>query len=375
MKLGPPLEPGTRVLVRLPSWLGDLVACEPALGALAARLGEPTGKGLSLAGPAQLLPILDGLYPDARRLPHVGRAGERAADWRGHDVAVLFTNSFRSAWTARRAGIPRRVGWARDGRGWLLTDAMTPALERGGVPLGLGRAGRGRRVLPRPFGRTCQELVGLLGAEVHAVRPRVSAGTWPEALGDWPPGENRAEGGYLLVNAGCRPHSAKGVPAQLFGAALGELASLGLPVLVVGGPGEEAAVRAVVDAAGARGVRVRATLTWIPSLGELSALCARARVAWTADAGPLHILRAHGTPRVVLQGPCDPRHTAELGQDEIRLASEVDCGPCHRERCPLPGPQAQRCFTRIDPTRLVRATVELLGIECPALSAEDSPPA
>lgn len=361
LKLGPPLGTGERVLVRLPSWLGDIVAAEPAVRALAERLDSPEGEGLSLAAPSRLLPILDGLFPAARRLPVASRGAESARDWSGHGVAVLFTGSFRSAWTAWRAGIPRRVGWARDGRGPLLTDAMVPARERGGLPIGLGLRGRGSRILPRPFGATCAELVGLVGAEVRDPWPRVTTGAWPGSL----PRTLLEAGDYLLVNAGCRPGSAKGVPAELFGAALRLAAPLGLPVVVVGGPGEEAAVAAVVDEVRGAGLDLHPTLPNVPDLGQLAHLCAHARVAWTADAGPLHVLRATRTPRVVLQGPTDPRHTAELLTDEVRLRMEVPCGPCHLEHCPNPEPELHRCMRAIEPRSLVAATCSLLGLPAP----------
>src|SRR6185436_854874 len=126
MSLGARLAGSERVLVRLPSWLGDFVMAEPALRALAA----------------------------ARRVPFSAQDPERARDWRGHDVALLCTGSFRSVWLALCARIPRRAGFARGGRGGWLTDALEPPLERGATPLGLGRPGRGRRRLPRPFERS-----------------------------------------------------------------------------------------------------------------------------------------------------------------------------------------------------------------------------
>ena len=351
LRYGPPLEPGARVLVRLPSWLGDVVACEPALRALCERLQAPDGERLSLCAPRGLLPILDDRFPAARRVD-----ARDVQAWRGHDVAVLFTNSFRSAWNAWRAGIPRRVGWVRDGRGWLLTDGMRPAFERGGRPLGVGRVGKAPRVLPRPFGATCAELVAVLGAEVRDTWPRLAPRAWPERLPLAP------DAPYVLVNAGHRPQSAKGVPPELFAAAMRAAAPLGLPFVVVGGPGEEPAVEAVARLAGDCGVPVHPLLDPVADLVELSALAAHARVAWTADAGPLHVLRAYRTPRVVLQGPTDPRHTAEHLEGERRLRVEVDCGPCHLERCALPAPDTHACMTRIDPERVVAATEAFLGL-------------
>src|SRR5262249_45087291 len=46
------------------------------------------------------------------------------------DTALLLTNSFRSALWARISGARRRIGFARDGRGWLLTEAVIPRPTR-----------------------------------------------------------------------------------------------------------------------------------------------------------------------------------------------------------------------------------------------------
>src|ERR1019366_6232348 len=40
------------------------------------------------------------------------------------DLAILLPNSFRSGLTAWLGGSRRRVGFHRDGRGWLLTDSL-----------------------------------------------------------------------------------------------------------------------------------------------------------------------------------------------------------------------------------------------------------
>src|SRR5271165_6832348 len=41
------------------------------------------------------------------------------------DVGLLLQNAFEAAWIAWRAGIPQRVGYARDGRGPLLNTAVS----------------------------------------------------------------------------------------------------------------------------------------------------------------------------------------------------------------------------------------------------------
>src|SRR5262249_49402650 len=55
----------------------------------------------------------------------------REVSRRGFAAALLLTNSFRSGLVAWAARIPRRVGYARDGRTFLLTDRLKP-LKRDG---------------------------------------------------------------------------------------------------------------------------------------------------------------------------------------------------------------------------------------------------
>lgn len=351
-----------RLLVRLPSWLGDLVAVEPAVRALAESRGAPDGEGLTLACPAHLAPLLAGWLPAARRATHPGRGGERARDWRGHDAALLLTGSFRSAWTAARAGIPRRIGLARDGRGWLLTDGVAPARERGRVPLGCGVSGRWPRYLPRPVATTAAELVALLGVAVRDPVPRLAP---PEAAARAVDGRLAALGvdgsaPLLLANVGGREGSAKAWHPEAWAAALAPVDAA--RVLLVAGPGEEPALERVAAALAGRGRSP--AVAWpdrMADLPELLALCARAAGLVTMDSGPRHVARAVGTPTVVLFGPTDPRHTAAPGPREVALRVAVDCGPCHRERCPLRGEAERRCTAALEPARVTAAVGALLA--------------
>ena len=52
---------------------------------------------------------------------------------RKFDLAILLQNAFEAAAIVKLAGIPRRIGYNRDGRGWLLTDAVVVP-EKGEIP-------------------------------------------------------------------------------------------------------------------------------------------------------------------------------------------------------------------------------------------------
>ncbi len=355
--MGPLLVEGDRVLVQLPAWLGDFVQAEPSVRALC----EQEKLAVSLAGDARFLELYDGRFERARRLAHRGLKTIEPSSWVGHDAAVLLSGSFRSAHLAFRARIPRRIGWSRDGRWFLLTHRMRPALERGGKPLGLGVVGRGRRFLPRPFGATCVELLGLVGISVRDTRPRLEA----TDAADRTARERLARLGFsadepfLLANVGGREKSAKAYPAQSWAVLLDRLASrVDLPLLLVGGPGEDSAVRDLF----ARLERTRvAAATGAPvALPELVALCARSCLVLTADSGPRHVAKAAGARVVTLFGPTDPRHGADHLARERAVRVEVPCGPCHLERCPLEGELHHRCMLSIDPEEVALRVLELL---------------
>ena len=111
----------------MPSWLGDTVMATPTLRALRqlypeahiAALVRGNLRALLLGCPwvDQILttrPARKGM-PDGRRRGFLGLARRLAAG--KFDTVVLLPNSFRTALLARLAGIPRRVGYERDGRG------------------------------------------------------------------------------------------------------------------------------------------------------------------------------------------------------------------------------------------------------------------
>jgi len=343
------LDSTQRLALRLPSWLGDFVMAEPVLRALA-HFYEAVPERLSLVAPAQLLALIDDRFPGVGRVP-LGR--DRRASYRGHDVAVFLNGSTRSPLQALWAGVPQRIGWSRGGRGPFLTHAICPAHEGGGVPLGLGRAGRAPRAAPKPFGSKCIELASALGIAVPERAPRLVPS---EAARARVVERVRAFGlapdePLLLLNAGARPDSAKGYGAERWAQVVAGLPEL--PIVVLCGPGEEREWHALET----RSERTLHPLVDpIADLCEAVAWCERATLFLSSDGGPRHLARAVGTPRVVLFGPTDPRHTSECGRAEVALRTQVPCGPCHAERCPLSGPERHQCMARIDVERVAALT-------------------
>ena len=120
-----------KIMVRAPNWIGDAVMCLPALEALRAQypssetvlVAKPWVSELFLHHPAVSRQIVYDPEAEHRgvqgfwKLVHALRAEK-------FNAAVLFQNAFHAAWTAWWADIPVRVGYAREGRSRLLTDAV-----------------------------------------------------------------------------------------------------------------------------------------------------------------------------------------------------------------------------------------------------------
>jgi heptosyltransferase-2 len=342
----------TRLLVRAPSWLGDLVMAEPALSACAQALQGGRLASVSVAGPRRFLELLEGQLPGVRLL-------SEEESWRGHDAAVFLDGSLRSLWRAHRAGIGARWSWWSGGRSLLANRGYSPSREYGRTPLHLGRRGGGARRLPRPFGADCAELLGCAGLPVVARAPRIT----PSAAGRGRAEDRLAGLGlapdepFLALDASARPGSSKGAPRALWEEVVAGLRAAGAPrVVLLSAPGEEQSPRELSEslAGGA----------WLldppPDLSELAALLERASLFLGADSGPRHLAAAVGAPAVVLYGPSDPRHTADHTGSTRRLAGRVACGPCHRELCAAPlGDRA--CFAAISPAAVVDAALASLA--------------
>ncbi|HTU44162.1 MAG TPA: glycosyltransferase family 9 protein, partial [Bryobacteraceae bacterium] len=119
------------ILVRATNWIGDAVMSIPALQALRARFPDARISILArpwVAGLYSSEPFCDNIISYETPSGWRGLAAKRriASDLRRRkfDCAILLPNSFESAAITRLAGIPIRIGYARDARGWLLTHPI-----------------------------------------------------------------------------------------------------------------------------------------------------------------------------------------------------------------------------------------------------------
>ncbi|NOG54264.1 MAG: glycosyltransferase family 9 protein [Planctomycetes bacterium] len=327
-----PDEPITRLLIVMPSWVGDTVMATPFLSALR---DIPAFADSHIT--AYLRPGLNDLLSGQPEIDDMipGRPAGLLGPWRGgrrlagqsFDAAVLLPNSWRLACTVFLSGIGRRVGYGRDGRSWMLTHAVRCPVAGGWKE-------------PMPAVAYYLNLATYLGATEVAGQARpmrlVCTDEQQESATAILAAEGVAEDEPIaLLNPGGN-NPAKRWPADRF-AALGAWLSSehGMHVLVNGSPPEADLVQRICsEAAGLAGSATK----MIPltrhraSLGVLKALCDRTRLVITNDTGTRHIAAAlgmtqttnpsHSNPPlglVTLFGPVAPEWTT-LGYDrEIEM--------------------------------------------------------
>jgi heptosyltransferase-2 len=261
-----------------------------------------------------------------------------------YDLFLVFPNSFSSALLAFLSRAKRRVGYNREGRRILLTDAVPRPTEGG-------------RFAPQPMVEYYLKLCEQVGA---------SAGSRKTELFVDPAFEKRAKELFtkyeigqrrpvIAVNPGAAYGSSKLWSPESFAEVCDILAEhADCDVLLLGGPTEKNTVREIANAA-----RVKPTNLAeenVP-LDLLKAVIKRCDLLITVDSGPRHLAVAFDKPVVVLMGPTDPRYTnCNLEKSIVLRVADLDCAPCHIKECPTD----HECMTRITPDMVVRASSELL---------------
>lgn len=335
-----------RILVRATNWVGDAVMSLPALQTLRSRF--PSARIAVLARPwvAGLYarePFADEVIPyeSARGWKDIKGKLRVAGELRGRfDAAILLQNAFEAAAVVWLARIPRRIGYNRDGRGFLLTDAIAVP-KPGEIPEHqqhyytelLRRAGI---IDKRPLSDT----IRLTGAD--AAR---QAGI-----------ERFRQLGYSEPLVGVSPGAAYGtakrwIPERFAQAA----AQLGGPVALFGSRDEFELCKSVAAALATQGCSVinLAGKTSLPEFIDLAAAC---RVFLTNDSGAMHISSALGVPTVAIFGATDHVATGPTGPLARIVREPVECSPCLLRECPID----HRCMTRISAGRVASIAEELL---------------
>jgi heptosyltransferase-2 len=330
-----------KILIRGPNWVGDAVLAIPALKAVRelfpkseiTLLVRPWVAGLFAAAP-----FIDKVWSEKKpsslgdwtRLTRAIRA-------RSFDLALLLPNSFESALMIFLGGVPNRIGYATDARGWMLTTSTAPAL--------------GMRHQVHYY----LDLVKLLSGtsdqpsiEIQATNEeRINARKLLAAEGI--SGQDR----FLVLNPGAAYGSAKRWHEVRFADVADALAEeLDLQVALIGSATERPIAEQIRD----RMRRSAAVLSGKTSLETLIGVLAESSLMITNDSGPMHIAAALGVPTVAVFGSTDERVTGPCGPRARVVKHPVDCSPCLLRECPID----HRCMNGVTVADVCNAAKDLL---------------
>ena len=328
-----------KILIRATNWVGDAIMALPALRAVRGRF--PDAKISILAQPyvADIYRgqrICDELISYDRKGPHAGLRGrERLAQElqkQKFDLALLLQNAFDAAWLAWRAGIPERIGYARDGRSLLLTKKI-PVPKPGDIPaherfyyLELLRRVGWIDSLPG------ESFVTLDVSEEH----RRQAEETLSSLGV------RQNVTRIAIGAGASYGSAKCWPPQRFSDFVNRFRLHTDTDMILFGTAAEQKVSEAI-AAGISGSSF--SLVGKTAIATLPALLSRCHLFVGNDSGAMHVAAAVGLPVVAIFGPTDPHGTAPITPRCTVVQEKPYCSPCFLRRCPID----HRCMANVRP--------------------------
>lgn len=338
----------------MPTWIGDAVMATPALRAIRQRY-RSAHVGL-LAGRAVADVVADGPWMDEVIVYDRGRGAlgglgslfryasklrARRFDW-----AVLLSNSFRSALLVQVAGVRRRIGYARDGRSWLLTDRV--AAPRDGATGAFKKVSTLRyyNALVRELG--CDDP----GEQMELYTSAADEAAVEERLSGWGVADHHP---LVVLNPGGSFGPSKlWLPERYAAVADRLIEERDARVVIAFGRGEEGLARQVCNAMHHPGFVVDRPAG---TLGELKALIRRCDLLLINDTGPRHFAKAFGRPVVTVFGSTDPLWTQTDYALERDVRIEVDCGPCQKKVCPL---GHHKCMTGVSAEMAFEAACELL---------------
>jgi heptosyltransferase-2 len=341
-----------RLVIRAPNWLGDAVMALPAMGAMRAAFRGH----LAVAVIPSIAPLFEedtNVEQDSILVLKDARQERKALAAGQYDAALLLPNSFRSAWSARKARIPARWGYATQFRWWQLTDAVPP-----------------------PRGRVHQsvyyvELVRRLGIDAPEEPPRVSVRSTTSARATALLAERGVGQAARLVGfapGAAYGHAKRWPPRRVSDLIVRLSRESGAVCVLFGADGDRDAGREIESSLppDVRAVNLIART----DLRLLAGVIARCSAFVSNDSGAMHLAAALGVPVTSIFGPTDDRVTSPLGSHGSQgtpvshdvLTHPVFCRPCMLRDCPID----HRCMKGVSvETVFAAVTRRFEGVEVP----------
>jgi len=334
------------ILTWLPSPMGDAVLCTPALRAIRRRFESA---GISFFAKPVVRQILTPCGLNDTWLEQQDSnpfAIARMLARYNFTHAILFKNSFGSALAAFLAGIPLRIGYVREGRGFLLTDRLQPPKSHSG------------RFRPAPMIDYYLAIASWLGADTDDRNPELFVEPqMNESLRTKLPQLGQSNGPVVIMVPGGAFGPSKCWLSERFAQTADWLIANYNATVVVSVSSATAEKKIAEEICGYSRHKLINLADISISLGELKSLFSIADLVITNDTGPRHIAIALRRKLVSLFGPNDPAWTDTGWEDEIQLTGKAACAPCGRPVCKM---KEHLCMQAITVEMVCEAVEKLL---------------
>lgn len=310
------------ILVWLPSPMGDAVMATPALRSIRKLFDDDKIVFCANKTVADILsptPFADEWIILKKNNPFAIAAELKKYNF---DTAILLKNSYASAMAVFLAGIKTRVGYAREARGFFLTEKIHPQKISA------------FKYKPVSVIDYYLAIASRLGAEAANKKMRLEIDendrkTVSEKFSVYFDGLKPV---VIIVPGGAFGPS-KIWPEERFAKVIDFLVEkFSANVFVSVSPIKQE--KQIAEKIRYLAKHPAVNLADNPvSLGQLKALFSFADLVISNDTGPRHIAAALGKKIVTLFGPNNPRWTQNDYPDEIKIIADVPCAPCDKPVC------------------------------------------
>ncbi|MCE3046855.1 lipopolysaccharide heptosyltransferase II [Helicobacter kayseriensis] len=324
-----------KILLRLPTWLGDAVMATPTIETLRSHypqasftfVGSPASIGI-FDRPSQDHLIIDQTKQSKNRLWATYKLAQEIGK---HDIAITFQNNLPSALLLFWTKSTQRIGYAKNLRSFLLTHALTPQPK-------LHQVNRYLHLLT-PLSIPIPPHPKLhLKCHPHPKSQKIRIG----------------------INAGAKYGSAKRWCEAYFIEVIAYLLQKDYEVILYGGKDEIQANQRITSAISSLApTHQLIDLTAKTSIPTLIDSIASLDLFLTNDSGPMHIASSLGIPLIAIFGPTDYKETSPYNTDspQLILSKHLSCSPCMKRECPL---KHHQCMKLITPDEVINRIEKLL---------------
>jgi len=320
-----------RILIRGTNWIGDAVMTIPAIRKL--RLLFPEAR-LTL----QTREWARGIFEQSDLVDEIITSESIFDQVTSHrsqrfDLAVVFPNSFSSAFGVRLTGAKRRFGYAAERRSFLLTDPIA-------MP-----DWKDRRHEVYYYLELIDEIEKRLRGQVTETRdlePRFDVAELKrekarQILRD--SGADQRSKIVALAPGSTNSRAKRWIPERFAQLSDRLQSESNCSVVLLGSKDDREISQKVLDAAQIKPI----DLTGVTDIVGAAAILGEVDLLVSNDMGLAHLAPAVGTETIVIFGPTNQITTRPFSEKATIISANVECAPCMLRDCPID----HRCMTRV----------------------------